>query len=241
MSFWGNLAKGLAIGGAGLGTVLTAGGASPLLAAAVGAGGTAAGSALGNLGRTTGEAAAGSADTRLREAQVNNQRDSNVIGRANTQINQNQSRDAQALQRGQFGIDAATQRTKQAATGDALSHVQDVNINFQPRTGALPNFSVSGGLRPSMFGNTARSAGGELGRQALLALMTKSDIPQASPLVDVPDVSKPTQSGALEKTLGGVGLGASILGGVGNVLKRRQLGVVPTEQNDWYSGWGGQS
>lgn len=219
MSFWSNLAKGLAIGGAGLGTVLTAGGASPLLAAAVGAGG----SVLGNIGRTAGEAASGSADTRLREAQVNNQRDSNVLSRANTQIGQNQTRDAQALQRGQFGIDAATQRTKQAATGDALSHVQDVNINFQPRTGALPNFSVSGGLRPSMFGDTARSAGGELGRQALMALMTKSDIPQASPLVDVPDVSKPTQSGALEKTLGGVGLGASILGGVGDVLNRRRL------------------
>lgn len=251
MSFMSKLAKGLAIGGAGLGTALSFGAASPVLAGTLGglglggatggavAGGlSAAGSALGNLGRTAGAAAQGSADTRERDAQINNQRDSNLIANTNAQIGQRTSNDAQALQRAQLGIDSASQRAKQAATGDALSHVQDVNINFQPRTGALPNFSVSGGLRPSMFGNTARSAGDTLGRQALLALMTKSDVPEASPLVAAPTLSKPTASGGLEKTLGGVGLGASILGGLGDVLKRRAAVTPPSEQNDWYSGWG---
>lgn len=227
MSFWSTLARGLGIGLA----PVTGGASLPI--------GMSAGSALDNVGRTAGNAAQGSADTRERDAQINNQRDSNLIANTNAQMGQRTSNDAQALQRAQLGIDSATQRTQQAARGDALSHVQDVNIAFQPRTGALPNFSVSGGLRPSMFGSTARSAGDTLGRQALLALMTKSDIPEASPLVNAPTLSKPTASGGLEKTLGGVGLGASILGGLGDVLKRRAAVTPPSEHNDWYSGgWG---
>src|SRR3990167_7460771 len=93
----------------------------------------------------------------------NQNRDTLALSTAQAGINQNTSRDAQAMQRAQMGIDAPMARTRQAAYGDALKNVQDVNIDFKPTTGALPKFGVTGGLRPSMFGPTARAAGGELG------------------------------------------------------------------------------
>lgn len=156
-----------------------------------------------------------------------------------------------AMERAKLGIEAPMARTKQAAYGDALNNVHDVNIDFTPKTGSLPSFDYSGGLRPSLYGDHARAAGNELARQALLALMTKSDIPampdvaEASDLVNLPEasglvelptatgaptaptLSGPHGSGVLENTLGGVGLGASILGALGKALKRRKVAQMP--------------
>lgn len=230
MNFWSALGKGLQIaapiaaapftGGMSLAALAPTliGTASKIASTVANRGGAAA----GDVGRLTGAAAQGAADIRLTEAQINNQRDRNVLDRTATQIGQNQTRDAQALQRAQLGIEAPMARTKQAAYGDALSNVQDVNIDFQPTTGTLPKFNVSGGLRPSLFGANARGAGAELSRQALLKLMSGEDVPQASEAVAMPEMSDPTTSGAMEKTLGAAGLGGSILGALGDALKNRK-------------------
>lgn len=240
MGFWSTLGKGLKLG-ASVGTSFIPG-VGPVASKALDKIGT-AGDVLSNIGRTTSGAATGALDQRLAEAQLNQGSDRNAMDRARLAesqgmdraslgVNQNTSRDAQALQRAQMGIDAPMARTKQAAFGDALHNVQDVNFNFQPKTGSLPNFNITGGLRPSLFGANARNAGSELSRQALLALMTKSDVPSASSAIDMPaagalpTLQGPTHSGALEKTLGGVGLGSSILGGLGQALKNRP--AMPT-------------
>jgi hypothetical protein len=236
MSVWSKLGKGLAIGGAGLGTLASFGAASPALAAALGglglggAMGGAVGGALGtagnilgrsagNIGQVAGGAASGLTGQRLAEAQLNQGVDRNALERASLGIGQNTSRDAQALQRAQFGIDAASARAKQAAYGDQLQNIQDVNIDFAPRTGALPKFNIAGGLRPSNFGPNARQAGGELSRQALLALMNKSDVPAASAAVDLPTIGGYTHAGAGEKTLQGIGLGGSLWGALQPALE----------------------
>lgn len=196
------------------------------------------GDVLSNMGRVSGDAAKGVQDTRLLENQIAQGGDRNKLTRSGQQIDQTQGHDAQALQRAallekmgmdraQMGIDAPMARTKQAAYGDALKNVQDVNIDFQGQTGPMSKFNVTGGIRPSMFGQNARDAGGELGRQALMALMSKSDVPamtdvpEPSPLVEMPELSQPQGSGVLEKVLGGVGLGGSILGGIGDALKKQ--------------------
>lgn len=116
-------------------------------------------------------------------------------------------RDALALQDAKFTQDNGLARTKQVAYGDALNNVQDVGVDFQPKSGTLPSFNITGGLRPSLFGPNAKQAGSELSRQALLALMSGSDVPK---------MSTPQPAGALQNTLGTIGtIGA--LGGAAGV------------------------
>ena len=247
MSFWSKLSKGLAIGGAGAATLASFGAASPALAAALGGAGLLGkigkvGGAIGNVagaigkvGQVAGGAAGRLRDERFDEDAARRYRDALALQRAQIGIGQTQTRDQYGMNRAalldrmmqdraKLGIDAPMARTKQAAYGDALQNVQDVNIDFQPATGTLSKFGVTGGLRPSMFGANARAAGGELSTQALEALRTKSDIPdlvdvpEASPLAELPELSTPQGSSVLEKVTGGVGLGGSILGALGPIL-----------------------
>lgn len=234
MGFWSKLGKGLAIGGAGLGTALSFGAGAPLLGGAIGAAGGLGGKIAGGLEKAggalsgIGHAASGGAgameDTRLVEANLANTRDRNQLEQAALQIRQNEGRDQLGLDRAKFSLDAPGTQTKQAAYGDALANVQDVNIDFQPTSGALPKANVSGGLRPSMFGPTSRAAGADLARTALMnKLSGTTGLPEMSGPVGMPTLSDPTQAGALEKTMGGVGLGGSILGALGEALKNRRL------------------
>lgn len=246
MGFWSKLGKGLAIGGAGLGTALSFGAGAPVLGATLGAAGglggkisgalSSAGGALSGVGRAASGGAGAMEDTRLAEANLANTRDRNALQMAAEQIQQNTSRDQQGLDRAKFGLDAPLTQTKQAAYGDALANVQDVNIDFQPKSGSLPQMGVTGGIRPSMFGPTSRAAGADLARTALAnKLAGNTGLPEMSAPVGMPTLSPPTQAGALEKTLGGVGLGGSILGALGEELKKRQRPPVNVEGTTVYN------
>lgn len=266
MGFWSGLGKVLKVGaplaasfipGVGPMASKVLNGVGSVVGAATDAAG---GTVAGDIGTVAGNTAGGlreernTEDTaaRMRDAlalqrqqqgatQTQN-RDQLALSTANAGIGQNATRDAQAMQRAQLGIDAPMARTKQAAFGDALQNVQDVNLDFQPTTGALPKFGITGGLRPSMFGENARAAGGELGKQALAALMSKSDVPAASdpmalpepsPLTGQPELSMPKPSSGLEKVTGAVGLGGGILGALGPILaglKKRQAKAPATMQ-----------
>ena len=232
MSFWNGLKNTLKVA-----APIAAGfipGVGPIASAGLGALLNNSGPA-GDVGRVAGDTAGALRDERMVEDTAKRNRDALALQRSQMDIGQNQTRDAQNLSRANFtegatmdranlGITAPMARTKQAAYGDALKNVQDVNINFDAKTGKLPSFGISGGLRPSMFGENARAAGGELSRQALMALMTKSDIPGMPTLPDqqalseLPELSTPQGSSALEKITGGVGLGGSILGALGPIL-----------------------
>ena len=242
MSFWSGLGKALKFGGKiGASLIPGVGPVASKVLDGISMGGDVLsnigqhGEAIGKVGRVAGDTSGALRDERFSEDAARRDRDSLAIQRAQMGIGQGQTRDAQNLGRAQFtegatmdranlGISAPMARTKQAAYGDALKNVQDVNINFGAKTGSLPSFGVSGGLRPSMFGDTARQAGGELSRQALMALMTKSDVPgmptlpDQQPLSALPELSTPQGSSALEKITGGVGLTGSILGALGPIL-----------------------
>jgi len=202
MGFWSKLGKGLSFAaplipfvGPALGIGAKAAGAIGAAAGAAGhaasGGGSDKATAIGNVGQVVGGAASGLTDQRLQEARIN------------------QGRDQLALEQARLGISAPMDRAKQAAYGDALHNIQDVGIDFTPRTGALPKFNITGGLRPSMYGDTARQAGGELSKKALAAIMTGSDIPK---------ISDYTKAGTGEKLAQGVGMGASVLGAIAPAL-----------------------
>lgn len=217
MGFWSKLGKGLGVAGGVLAAPFTGGlslGAIPAVLSA-------SGDALSDLGSVSTGGAESLRNERLTEDEIALLRDR--LGFDRSQLLENATMD-----RAKFGIDAAGKRGSQAAWGDALQNVQDVNIDFKPTTGTLPDFGYTGGIRPSMFGDTARQAGGELGRQALMALMNKSDVPA---MPEVADLSTPQNPSGLENTLGGFGLTGSILGGLGSALKRRK----PVAQIEPYS------
>ena len=121
-------------------------------------------------------------------------------------------RDASALQRARFAQDNPAARAAQAARGDVQSGIQDYHATFNPDG----TYTTTGGLRPSLLGPNARQAGGEMGRQALMALMTKSD---------VPELSTPQHSGVLEKGLGATGF----LSSIGSALGKLPAGQPPMQ------------
>lgn len=213
MSFWSKLGKGLAIGGAGLGTVLTAGAASPALLGALGMGGLssglagglgaglgAAGKIAGSLGSVASGAAKGSADQRLREAdpQLRQQ-----------QLLQQGARDTftAGLQGAQFDREGQDRARKQQILMTLLGNTKDQSITpGNPAiAGRMP--TVSGGARPSNLTNNSDAL-----MQLLMQPQTQAPQYQAPPSFQLP------QAGGLEKTLGGVGLGSSILAALGPLL-----------------------
>lgn len=121
----------------------------------------------------------------------------------------------------QFNLEAPGQRVGQVARGDILSSMQDAAPTGDPR---IDKFA-GGGLRPSAFGASSRQAGGELQRQALMALMSGSDkiTPQLSTL---PKAGKLETLGGISGLIGGLA-GAAQEGGLLDLLRRRSVAQMP--------------
>lgn len=224
MGFWSALGKVLGIAGPLAAAPFTGGasllgelGAAAPTAAAIGAGIGAAGNLMGKSGQGQNNGATPSPIANV--GQVASGQAGALAQQQEAQDRQRTVRDQIALQNAKFAQDNPLARTKQAAYGDVLQNVQDSHVDFQPLSGALPQSSGTGGLRPSLFGPNARQAGGELSRQALMALMTKSDVPK---------MSEPQPAGALQNTLGAVGIGSSLLGALGPALTRAGQGQQPS-------------
>lgn len=198
---WIQLGLGGALGGVGATAALgggTAGAAGGASGSAAGTTGSAAGGGSGlasfftnpkndlaiaqgvsDLGQVAGNDAAASAYGRNLQGSAQQTQDRNAIALYQAELNAAQ----QALnQRGQLA--------GQAAHGDLLSNVQDVQLSNLPASvqGRMP--TLTGGLRPSVLGPNARSAGQQLSRQAILDLLnggikqptapTLTPLPQAS-------------------------------------------------------------
>ncbi|MPZ20128.1 MAG: hypothetical protein GEV06_19755 [Luteitalea sp.] len=169
-----------------------------------------AGDVLGSVGNVAGNTAAGQAQGRETEALLNLSRDRTAADIYGTQ--QNARFTAEDMARS-----APTQDAKQAAYGDALANVQDVNISAPS---GIPMGQISGGLRPSLFGAETRGIGQNLVQDAVkrrLAGSTASDY-----LIDAPSLTPIPDAGGMEKTMGTVGTIGNIIGAVGEGLKGRQ-------------------
>ena len=156
-------------------------------------GGGVASSILSGIGNVASGAAKGSADQRIQEAP-------SQIGAYNANVNATGAQDKRAA--------------LAALLGGGL---QDAQVN-RPMGSTIPDFSVSGGLRPSA-----------MNQAALLSQLSKPIDPLATP-----------QAGTAEKVLGGIGLGGTILGALGgalgNIKKTPASAYQPTQQGPQQSG-----
>lgn len=217
------VASGLPAGMAGVGaTGLGAGGAALGGGAAAAGGG---GSLLGTLGRVgqLGQLASGAASNlrqgRYADAALQTDRDRLAAQNFSTQQNAVFNRNQQELQEKQFSLNAPKTRAQQAALGDVLARIQDVNIT--PPAG-IQMANISGGLRPSVLGPNARQAGDLLSREAVMALLDKRDQKfSPMPLLTPPAISPTPKAGASENILGLLGTLGGVAGGINEIYGRR--------------------
>lgn len=106
----------------------------------------------------------------------------------------------------QFNADEQDRGYRRAALSSLLGNVQDASIG-RPENSTIPTFNVSGGLRPS-----AITGGG--GREALMALLSQPGFHA--------DAMELPKAGLGEKIMGGIGLGANILGALGGARSGQQ-------------------
>lgn len=142
---------------------------------------------LDQIGKVTSGAAAGSAAQRVNEAPA-------ITGAYNANLN------------------ATALGDKRAALASLLGGgLQDVQIGL-PAGSTIPQFNITGGLRPSA-----------MNQQALLERLSQPIAPLELP-----------KAGTMEKVLGGVGLGTGILGALGNIAKKpaqRESTTQPASTN----------
>jgi hypothetical protein len=177
--------------------------ALPLLAIAAGA---------GLIGKIAGGAGKGAAAERANQnnfAQTQNQQALSQFGiQQNARNNLLGQQEQATLNRAQLGMQAPNVRMRQALLGSLIQNMQSAKIT--PPSGIRMG-QVSGGIDPSALLNAgARQGGAEMQRQALMALLTKSDVPAATDFVRDGTVAAP-QMGGYKKP----GRGESILSLIG--------------------------
>lgn len=165
---------------------------------------------LGAAGDIAGKAAGGAAAGRQAESQALLSRDQ----LANQQYGIKQGAEMNAgqldLQRKNFSEGARGDRAKQALIASILGG------GFQPTNVSVPgvkNATITGGLGESIKNPGAQAAMQELMKQALAAQLA-GDTFTGGKVLDAPTISQVPKAGLLEKVLGGVGLGGSLIGGV---------------------------
>lgn len=163
---------------------------------------------LSLIGGLLGKGASSSANGRRTDAEIQN-----ALNAQNNAANLNAA---------QFNLTAPSTRASQVARGGLMADAQNAPLTGDPR---IDKFA-GGGLRPSVFNAQTRSGGQELQRQALMALMSKSDQLH-------PQMSTLPKSGLMEK-IGGI---AGLVGGLAGGLKQMGVGgpqaYEPNDQNGW--------
>jgi hypothetical protein len=148
--------------------------------------------------------------------------------------------EAGKIARSQLGISAPSARAHQALLGSLIRNIQPVSFS---NTGRVHVPTVSGGLTPAAIDAGARGAGGELERQAIDALLSKSDIPSStdfSSALMTPPAQTPYQDpGTGESVLSGIGTAANITQAILASLKKKSaqpsssIGATPSDENGW--------
>jgi len=120
--------------------------------------------------------------------------------------------------RAQMGIAAPSARMKQALLASLLQHARPSTISGVPAGITVPR--VSSPL--SAIDAATRGGGAELQRQALLALLTKSDVPAATDyaktgMLTPPQLAAYKRAGALESLMSAGGVLGGILGSIGDL------------------------
>jgi hypothetical protein len=113
--------------------------------------------------------------------------------------------------RAQMGLQAPGQRMRQSVLGSLIQNMQAAKVTPPPGVNMA---QMSGGLSPALLSPAVRAGGGELQRQALLALLNKSDVPGPTDYPTSGMIAPPAYKGAGKgETLASLlGIGANIAG-----------------------------
>lgn len=170
---------GTAAGLTGAGT-LTAGGGGLLSAAGrLASGGRGARGYLdtaGQVANVLGDLSAGRAAGRADEALLAQGQERAALDRHRAEL------DARAAALTRPGA-----RATNSVRGDILANAQDVVLNL-PST--IPQTTISGGLRPSMFSANTRELGRDMSAQALAGQRANDDLLAPPPLIEAPQAGK---------------------------------------------------
>lgn len=217
MGFWGTLGK-IALPVAGIAAAPLTGGTS--LLATLGSIASKAAPIAGAIGNVASGAAKGSADQRLMEgnqalnyAQLQQQgardRFSSDLAGANAQY-------GAGMQGAQFAREGQDRERKQQILSSLLGGMQDLkHTPGNPKIAAAMGQST-GGARPSALTGNNEALMALLGAPQIAAPEFQAPTPYAGP-----ELPQMPNAGAMEKILGGVGLGGSLLGALGALSKQQ--------------------
>jgi hypothetical protein len=190
----------------------------------------------GAIGQVAGLAGGGAGAQRQDEndliGQRNNQRAAmyNTAQGATSRAYENQSQEG--LQRAQLGITSDRERARQSILGSLMKNLQtsQVSSSNPSLAGKIPSYS--GGMQASaVLAPMTRQQGQGLMGKALSAQQTGSDVPAATnflaSVLTPPELEALKKSGLLEKILGGVGLGGSLISAAGAMSKPKPSSGPP--------------
>jgi hypothetical protein len=151
-----------------------------------------------------GKVAEGRAKGRAAETQLNTQRDQITAQNYQAQLDAAAKARQQELSERQFALKAPSTKLSQLLRGGILQGATDAKINVP----GLQRTEMTGGLRPSMLSDEAKSGGGAMVQQALQSLLKGEQFnPMTMPTA--PGLTPTPQSGGLDTFL-------NVLGGVGS-------------------------
>lgn len=151
-----------------------------------------------------GKIAEGRAKGRAAETQLNTQRDQITANNYQAQLDAAAKARQQELSERQFALNAPSTKLSQLLRGGILQGATDAKINVP----GIQRTEISGGLRPSMFSDEAKSGGGAMVQSALASLL-KGEQFNPMQMPTAPGLTPTPQSGKLDSFL-------NILGGVGS-------------------------
>lgn len=134
------------------------------------------------------------------------------------------------LARRQFALNAPDVRARQASRGDLMTNIRPASISNIPAAVRARMPTISGGLTPAAFGPTSREFGRTMAQQALMQQLAgdkfdpipDTDYSEVLQLLRTLPNTALQRPGFLENLLGGIALGGSIAGGIGNLYQQNQ-------------------
>jgi hypothetical protein len=148
------------------------------------------------------------------------------------------------LDRRKFALDAPQTRGRQALLGSLMQNLQPARLTGLSRQLQAAKPTFTGGLSPAAIGPQARQAGALMQSGAVRGLQQGDTFDPLKPTdfrsgvldptraaVPRPELQELQKSGLLEKILGGVGIGGTLLGALGPLLQGRGTNNLDPESD----------
>lgn len=161
-------------------------------------------------------------------AQLHGQRQAATSNALNNQSSEQIAHAGIDLDRRNHALNAPDTRMSQSVRGSILKNAQPISFSGLPERVSSRIPQISGGLTPEMFSDETRQLGDVMTRKALIdqlrgddfAPMEKTDF--TGGVLPSPQLEGYEKSGFLEKIMAGLGLGGTVAGGIGEIIKNNR-------------------